>query len=401
MGPHATDFPHMTHDFGSDTQYYVRLLVDRVPSMLAYWDRDLLCRFANKAYERWFGADPERMLGTSIRDLLGPELFAKNEPHIRAALAGTRQVFERIVPGPDGVQRNSLAEYIPHVVDGTVRGFMVQVTELTELRQTQEALRREQEYRAQLEEQAARVEALLQERTEMLYVLAHEVRQPLHNASAAMQSAQGALGEASNALVSEEVVRARAVLGNVLTSIDNTIAVASLLARPNALHVDDTDIYTWIQIVIADMPESEQRRIQILRDTATRTALMDMSLMRLALRNLLSNALRFSPAGSPVVVRIADSDTPPALLIDVTDTGPGIAPALEPHLFTRGARGDNANAGHGLGLYIVRQVMLLHGGSVDMVHNGPGGLTLRLTLYQTDAEETTVGDRWVPPPRPA
>lgn len=374
----------MTHRPDPDTQYYVRLLVDRVPSMLAYWDSDLLCRFANKAYERWFGVDPERLIGTSIRDLLGPELFAKNEPHIRAALAGERQVFERIVPGPGGVQRNSLAEYIPHVVDGTVRGFMVQVTELTELRQTQEALRREQQYRAELQAQAAEVSALLSERTEMLYVLAHEVRQPLNNASAALQSAHAALRGPGDALVSDEVVHAQAVLGEVLGNIDNTIAVASLLARPNPIHQEDTDIDTWLRIVIADLPECQQGRIQRVRETSIRTVLMDMSLLRLALRNLLSNALRCSPPGSPVVVRIADSDNPPALLIDVEDTGPGIPADLLPRLFTRGVRGAGQDAGHGVGLYIVRQVMQLHGGSVDVVRNGPGGVTLRLTLCQTD-----------------
>lgn len=376
----------MTHRPDPDTQYYVRLLVDRVPSMLAYWDNDLLCRFANKAYERWFGVDPERLIGTSIRDLLGPELFAKNEPHIRAALAGERQVFERIVPGPGGVQRNSLAEYIPHVVDGTVRGFMVQVTELTELRQTQEALRREQQYRAELQAQAAEVSALLRERTEMLYVLAHEVRQPLNNASAALQSAHAALRGPGDALVSDEVVHAQAVLGEVLGNIDNTIAVASLLARPNPIHQEDTDIDTWLRIVIADLPECQQGRIQRVRETSIRTVLMDMSLLRLALRNLLSNALRCSPPGSPVVVRIADSDNPPALLIDVEDTGPGIPADLLPRLFTRGVRGAGQDAGHGVGLYIVRQVMQLHGGSVDVVRNGPGGVTLRLTLCQTDGD---------------
>ncbi|MCE1190616.1 MAG: PAS domain-containing sensor histidine kinase [Acidovorax sp.] len=374
----------MTHRPDPDTQYYVRLLVDRVPSMLAYWDNDLLCRFANKAYEQWFGVNPERLIGTSLRDLLGPELFAKNEPHIRAALAGERQVFERIVPGPGGVQRNSLAEYIPHIVDGTVRGFLVQVTEFTELRQTQDALRREQQYRTELQAQAAEVSALLRERTEMLYVLAHEVRQPLNNASAALQSAHAALRDTSDALVSDEVVHAQAVLGEVLSNIDNTIAVASLLARPNPIHREDTDIDTWLRIVIADLPEAQQGRIQRVRETSIRTVLMDMSLLRLALRNLLSNALRCSPPESSVVVRIADSDDPPALLIDVEDTGPGIPADLLPRLFTRGVRGAVRDAGHGVGLYIVRQVMQLHGGTVDVVRNGPGGVTLRLTLCQTD-----------------
>lgn len=377
----------MTDDPRADFTYHMRLVVDSVPTMLAYWDQDMNCRFANRAYETWFGVNPDNLIGTSIRDLLGPELFAKNEPHIRKALAGERQVFERIVPGPDGVQRPSLAEYIPHVVDGVVRGFMVQVTNLTELKETQAALKREGQLRVQIEEHAAKLQALLQERTEMLDVLAHEVRQPLNNASAALQSAHSSLQTHGDDFASEKVVQAQVVLGKVLSSLDNTLAVASLLARPDPIHRDDADIATLIAVVIADMPAAERSRIQVHHDTSTRTALMDMSLMRLALRNLLSNALKFSPRESDVQVCVADSDEPPALRIEVSDAGNGIAPALVSRLFTRGARvGEGSSVrGLGLGLYIVERVMSLHEGSVEVVQTGSDGTTMRLTVPQTDS----------------
>lgn len=368
----------------SDALFHLLRLVDQTPSMLAYWDSQLLCRYANRAYERWFGVSHDKLLGTSLQDLLGPELFAKNEPHVRGALAGTRQVFERVVPGPDGIRRNALAEYIPDIVEGNVRGFMVLVTELNDLKRIQEALHREQEHRAQIERHASEVEALLRERTEMLYVLAHEVRQPLHNASAAMQSAQAEMYGAGTAFASHRVEQAQAVIGQVLTSLDNTLAVASLLARPDPIAVDDTDIDTWIGIVIADMPESERGRIQVHRETTTRTVAMDMSLMRLALRNIVSNALKFSPNDSAVVVRIADSDEPLALIIDVTDSGPGFSDDLLARLFTRGARGDHQNAGHGIGLYIVRQVMLLHASTVEVMGATSGRTTLRLAIHQSE-----------------
>ena len=133
----------MNGTFGRDTPHLIRLLVDHVPSMLAYWDRDLRCRFANCAYERWFGVDPDSLVGSSIRDLLGPQLFALNEPYIRAALSGEEQFFERIVPGADGVKRYSLATYLPDVVDGEVLGFIAHVTEVTRLKEVEAALRAE------------------------------------------------------------------------------------------------------------------------------------------------------------------------------------------------------------------------------------------------------------------
>ncbi|EHR72057.1 PAS domain S-box [Burkholderiales bacterium JOSHI_001] len=109
--------------------------------MLAYWDRDLRCLFANRAYETWFGADPDRLVGTALQDLLGPDLFALNEPFILAALRGEEQTFERVVPGPEGIDRHSLANYQPDVIDGHVVGFIVSVTEVTQLKRTEANLR--------------------------------------------------------------------------------------------------------------------------------------------------------------------------------------------------------------------------------------------------------------------
>jgi signal transduction histidine kinase len=226
------------------------------------------------------------------------------------------------------------------------------------------------------------LEQRVQERTEMLDVLAHEVRQPLHNASAAMESARDVLVSDGSEESANLMLRAQAVLVDVQRSLDNTLAVASLLARPDPIHLDDADIDTLIGVAIADMPSSERGRIQICRETATRTVLLDASLMRLALRNLLSNALKFSPAGSVVTVRIADSDRPLGLLIAVGDQGAGVPPELQPRLFLRGGRGNGSGSGHGLGLYIVQQVMKLHQGSVELVETGPAGSTFRLMIVQ-------------------
>ena len=121
----------------------MRTVLDRAPSMLAYWDRESRCRFANRAYERWFGVDPQGLVGTSIKDLLGPTQFALHEPHIRAVLRGEDQTFQRTVPGPDGVLRQCLAHYLPNIVDGEVQGFVVQVTDVTLLKETEACLRSE------------------------------------------------------------------------------------------------------------------------------------------------------------------------------------------------------------------------------------------------------------------
>jgi signal transduction histidine kinase len=260
------------------------------------------------------------------------------------------------------------------------------IQNITEHRRRRLELLQEQELRLQLEAQMQQTERLLRERSDMLDVMAHEVRQPLNNASAAMQSAALALGGLDEQRATPRLMRAQAVLAQVLASIDNTLAVAALLARPDPIARADTDIDALLSVAVADISLPQRLRIRIERLTGTRTASMDMSLMRLALRNLLNNALQHSPPDSPVVLRVADSDEPLALLLDVVDAGGGIAADLVPRLFKRathrGRRRAQSGQGHGLGLYIVRRVMELHAGTVQVQANSVQGVTMRLVINQ-------------------
>jgi signal transduction histidine kinase len=213
------------------------------------------------------------------------------------------------------------------------------------------------------------------------------VRQPLSNAATALQAAKNALPAAADSTAAEQVVQGQTVLGDVLSKLDNTLAVASLLARPDPIQHDDVDINALMAIVVADIPTLERGRIEVHRKSHIRTASMDMSLMRLALRNVLSNALKFSPPGSTVEVHVADTEEPPALLIDVIDHGDGIQPDLLDQLFMRGARGSHGKQhGLGLGLYIVDRVMTLHQGTIELLRTGAQGTTIRLALPQADPD---------------
>jgi PAS domain S-box-containing protein len=119
----------------------LRIIVDSSPAMLAYWDRDQRCVFANHAYLRWFGRTPASMIGTTLRELLGP-IYPLNLPYIEAALRGLRQEFEREIPDPaGGPPRMSLATYVPHVEGDVVHGFCVHVAEVTEQKRVEAELR--------------------------------------------------------------------------------------------------------------------------------------------------------------------------------------------------------------------------------------------------------------------
>jgi PAS domain S-box-containing protein len=114
-------------------------LINQIPAMVAFWDTGQKCRFANAAYREWFGRTTEEMDGISLQELLGP-LYKKNLPHIRAALQGRKQVFERRITLPTGEVRETVATYVPERLDGIVQGFLVHVSDVTPLRQRAAAL---------------------------------------------------------------------------------------------------------------------------------------------------------------------------------------------------------------------------------------------------------------------
>ena len=108
--------------------------------MLAYWDASERCVFANSAYKDWFGRSREEMVRIEMKVLLG-ELYEKNLPYIRGALAGKRQVFERQITLPSGIVRDALATYEPDVVNGEVLGFSVVVADVTVLKKREQLVR--------------------------------------------------------------------------------------------------------------------------------------------------------------------------------------------------------------------------------------------------------------------
>ena len=117
----------------------LRNILDALPSVVGYWDQNLHNRFANHAYEDWFGQRARRLADKTLADLLGPALYEHNRAHIDAALRGEPQVFEQSLPRPDGRgNRQALTHYLPDVVDGHVHGFYELVHDVTELKESQQ-----------------------------------------------------------------------------------------------------------------------------------------------------------------------------------------------------------------------------------------------------------------------
>ncbi len=124
-------------------------------------------------------------------------------------------------------------------------------------------------------------------------------------------------------------------------------------------------------------------------------ATVDCERLGQVLANLLANAVRHSPPGSPITVLVARHDD--RVLVRVRDQGAGIAPDLLPHIFERGARVENADtrdSGLGLGLYLAREIVERHGGAIWVESAGAGqGTAVSFDLPIDPDEDARALDR--------
>jgi PAS domain S-box-containing protein len=151
-------------DAGAGERDFIEKLlvtVDAAPVLLAYVDASERYRFCNQAYERWFEEPRERILGHTLREVLGDMAYDSLRAEVQAALSGQTIQFERVVPYRLGGTRTVRADYLPHVLpDGRVAGFVAVVADITRMRRGEDAERmanalRESEDRLRLALQAS------------------------------------------------------------------------------------------------------------------------------------------------------------------------------------------------------------------------------------------------------
>lgn len=121
----------------------LRLLIDSLPSLIAYVDSDERYRVANRIYKDWFGLDPEAIKGRKVVEVIGEANYGKIQTHIKKALSGRKTRHESSFDMPGGSQAHVEGTFVPDIgEDGKVKGYFVLVHDITERKIAEEALKR-------------------------------------------------------------------------------------------------------------------------------------------------------------------------------------------------------------------------------------------------------------------
>lgn len=375
-----------------DSERFIKNITDNIPGMVGYWDAQLRCRFANNAYLTWFGKTAEQMAGISIHDLLGPELFRRNEPHITAALRGEAQHFERTLTRADGSIGYTWAHYIPDFDEHKVRGFFVLVSDITDLKQAQLAL---ESANRDLQVRTREAEAASVAKSQFLANISHEIRSPMNAIIGMLQlllDTELAMRQRDYATKALSATRS---LLHLLNDILDFSKVEAGKIEVESLPFSLDAVLSEISGIVSSILDAKPVELIYSIGAPLPPSLVgDAFRLRQVLLNLIGNAIKFTSRGE-VVVTIAPfvvDDGHVEIEFSVRDTGIGIAPEKLSLIFEGFSQAEASTTrrfgGTGLGLAISRRLVELMGGKL-CVESAPGvGSRFHFRLrFQTDVAD--------------
>jgi PAS domain S-box-containing protein len=376
---------------------FMRSLINIIPGMVGYWDRELRCSFANNAYLDWFGKTPEQMRGIRIQDLMGEDLFRKNEPFMRAALAGERQRFERTLTKADGSIGYTWAHYIPDRVDGQIRGFFVLVSDITELKLAQLQL---EGVNTKLQTRTAEAEAASRAKSAFLANMSHEIRTPMNAVLGLLQLLQHTTLDARQLDYTKKAEGAAQSLLAILNDIlDFSKVESGKMELEHATFRLDSLLRNLSVILSAALHNKDVEVLFQLDPGIPRALRGDGLRLQQVLLNLAGNAIKFTERGEVIVALRLLNIAPTAVQIEfsVSDTGIGIPSDRLAAVFEGFTQAETSTTrrfgGTGLGLAISQRLVRLMGGELA-AESTPGlGSRFYFTLKIGRDEETRASER--------
>jgi PAS domain S-box-containing protein len=336
---------------------YLKRILDSVPAMIGHWDKDLMNLNANQRYSEYFGKTPEQIMGQSIKDLLGQEIFELNYPYMKKALEGVPQSFERAIPIPDGSIRYVLANYLPDFQEGTVVGFFVIVTDVTEIK----LLEIERQNLSARMVESAKLSSL----GEMAGGIAHEINTPL-----AIITGKAEIlidGYTSGRVTHLESIKHIEKIKLTAERIAKIIKGLRLFSRNS--EGDAAEIFTISSVLEATLDLCHEKlvhaEIKVVKDIKNDFEVLGkFTELSQVIMNLVSNSIDAVKALNVKWIKIEVTQSEQLCTVTVTDSGSGISAQVQEKMMNPFFTTKEVGKGTGLGLSISSGIIKSHGGRI-------------------------------------
>ena len=359
---------------------HMRLIADAMPALISYIDQQRIYRFANRTYEKWFEIPAGTVAGRHMREVLGEAAFQLINPRLERAFKGERVFFEQEMPYESGMREIS-AHYIPDVdSDGAVRGCFALIEDISARKRAERALRE-----------------VDRRKDDFLAMLAHELRNPL----TPIRNVAHILGRGQADPVtirrSAELLERQA--SHLTHLVDDLLDVARITRGRVTLRRETLNLGAVLDTALeAARPLLEFRGQTVTVVRSGEPLFVEADPVRLCqvLSNLLTNAIKYSAECARIELELTGTAREVALV--VRDDGVGIDPQMLPHVFDLYLQGDHSvdrtHTGLGIGLTVVKHLVEMHGGAVEVHSDGLGcGSEFRVRLPRAAAAKQPVATR--------
>ena len=370
----------------------LRQLADNLPQIVWVTRPDGSHEYYNRRWYEFTGLPLNSSLEQSWDPLFHPDdLLRANKSWARALSTGNPYEIEfRLKRGSDGAYRWFLGRACPsRDADGAITNWFGTCTDIHEQKLTEDGLR---EARDKVREENS-------QKDEFLGMISHELRTPLNAVFGWTKLMQENLlseeerGEAVKSIMRNAEAQARLIedVLDITRIINHKLSLDREVINP--LHI-------VAEAVEAVRPSADGKEILLESANEAEDLLVDADPSRLqqVLLNLLTNAVKFTRRGGKIRVRTAREQAGAA--IEILDTGQGISAELLPHIFERFRQGDSSSTRHhgglGLGLTIAHQLVVMHGGTIDVQSEGVGHgsrFTVRLPIVALDTRGSLAAPR--------
>jgi len=339
-----------------ESEERLRAVWESATDAIALSNPDGLVLAANPAYYRLLGREPEQVIGQSFALIFPSEQRQQAAEQYRAVFGSEEHIplIEAIIQRADGSEVPVEARYGFVLQDGRRVAMVSMIRDISERR------------------------ALERLQREFISIVGHELRNPLSSLRGYAQLMKRR---------QEYSERAVDVIVQQTDRLDRLIRDLTDMSRLEAGHLALEPLpMDLVDLVYACAEQArgqaEGHKIRVDGPDAPIVGTWDRDRLAEVVSNLLSNALKYSPDGGEVVVRVEESDG--TARVSVRDHGIGMLPSQLPQVFDRFYRireTASTASGLGLGLFICRSLIEAHGGRIWAESDGPGqGSTFRFTL---------------------
>lgn len=361
------------------TQSRMQQLVDGIPGLFSYIDRDYRVWFMSSEYRNIFNRQAHELVGVYMQELIGEEMFNERKPRYDQALAGEEVHSEMSRQMPDGSTAYLAVTHKPFRSDsGEILGVLTLGIDITERRIM------EQHVEAKSEELARSNRDLEQ----FAYVASHDLKAPLRAIEVIIEWLREDLEDYKEGDVQENLDLLSQRTGRLSRLLEDLLAYSRAgrkVGDVKHIHLDEfvKDIATLIGPP-AGMQIKTQEGWPCL---ATHHAALET-----VLRNLINNAIKHHPDPSSGTIEVSCEDKGDSVLISVADDGAGIPSEYADKVFKmfQTLKPRDETEGSGMGLAIVQRIIDWQKGRIWFEDNPSGkGVVFRFTWNKTPKDMPT------------